>query len=109
MSLEHHSRRTDAGDAEIGRRLRARRLQNRMSQGELGALVGVTFQQLQKYETGVNRISAGRLHRIAEILEIPMSYFFYDGDAHEKKGDVNSPLELLRSEGAVRLVCAYCQ
>jgi transcriptional regulator with XRE-family HTH domain len=57
-----------------------------MSQERLGELLGLTFQQVQKYEKGVNRIGAGRLQRISEALEVPISFFF-DG----KSGTAGSP------------------
>src|SRR5947209_12593543 len=74
-------RRADARDEEVGRRVRSRRLECRLSQTELANRVGVTFQQVQKYEKGVNRIGAGRLQRIAEALEVPITFFF-DGAGH---------------------------
>src|SRR3989440_10421272 len=72
------ARRADARDAEVGRRVRARRLECRLSQTELADKLGVTFQQVQKYEKGVNRIGAGRLQRICEALEVNAS-FLLDG------------------------------
>ena len=68
----------DAKDIEIGNRLRARRKLLGLSQGNVAEVVGVTFQQVQKYERGVNRISASRLTQFAEALHVPVSYF-YDG------------------------------
>jgi transcriptional regulator with XRE-family HTH domain len=108
MSMQHVRKRTDAGDAEIGRRVRVRRLQKGITQTELGALIGVTFQQVQKYEKGINRVASGRLRRIADVLEVPLSFFF-DGDEHNKKADVVSPLDFLTTEGAIRLVRAFSQ
>ena len=70
------ARRADSRDAEVGRRVRSRRLECRLSQTELADRIGVTFQQVQKYEKGVNRIGAGRLQRISEALEVPISFFF---------------------------------
>lgn len=66
----------DAVDREVGRRLRLRRTLMGLSQERLGELLGVTFQQIQKYEGGTNRIGAGRLWRLARILEIPIGWFF---------------------------------
>lgn len=63
-------------DVKIGQRLRARRLEIGMSQERLAELIGVTFQQVQKMEKGVNRIAASRLFDIAEALGQPVSYFF---------------------------------
>lgn len=68
-------------DAAVGRRVRARRILVGKSQGDLGDLVGVTFQQIQKYESGQNRISASRLLSIADVLGVPVSHFFDDIDS----------------------------
>src|SRR5438477_12804607 len=70
------ARRADNRDAEVGRRVRSRRLECRLSQTDLASRIGVTFQQVQKYEKGVNRIGAGRLQRISEALEVPITFFF---------------------------------
>jgi transcriptional regulator with XRE-family HTH domain len=82
------ARRADSRDAEVGRRVRSRRLECKLSQTELADRIGVTFQQVQKYEKGVNRIGAGRLQRISEALEVPISFFFGAGatDAGREKG-----------------------
>ena len=69
-------RSADEVDAHVGRRLRRRRTALGMSQEQLGAALGLTFQQVQKYEKGQNRIGAGRLYRIANILGVPVQYFF---------------------------------
>ena len=71
-------------DIEIGRLIRAQRLLRGFSQTELANVIGVTFQQLQKYEKGVNRVGAGRLYRIADKLKVPVSFFF-EGTAGPKK------------------------
>lgn len=63
-------------DVLVGERIRLKRLMAGMSQGALGAKVGVTFQQIQKYEKGTNRIGASRLFRIAETVGVPIDYFF---------------------------------
>src|SRR5579871_3662815 len=67
-------------DVQVGNRVRLRRMLIGMSQERLGDLLGLTFQQVQKYEKGVNRIGAGRLFEIARILGVPIE-FFYDGVA----------------------------
>jgi transcriptional regulator with XRE-family HTH domain len=69
-------RAADEADAHIGRRIRERRLMLGLSQQQLAQAIGVTYQQAHKYETGVNRVTAGRLYRIAEALEVPVSWFF---------------------------------
>jgi transcriptional regulator with XRE-family HTH domain len=65
-------------DAQVGSRVRIRRMLIGMSQERLGDLLGLTFQQVQKYEKGVNRIGAGRLYEVSRILGVPID-FFYEG------------------------------
>src|ERR1700758_5254680 len=65
-------------DTLIGTRLRARRLEMHISQSELGDKLGISFQQIQKYEKGVNRIGAGRLQQIATVLETDVAFFVGD-------------------------------
>jgi transcriptional regulator with XRE-family HTH domain len=98
------SKRLSNRDRAIGKRVRAMRIEQRMSQTTLGDEIGVTFQQIQKYENGVNRISVGRLQKIAEALRVPVSIFF---DIVSALGDVPSPVDDLQTEGAVRLLRAY--
>lgn len=63
-------------DVLVGRRIRARRYALGISQSELGEAIGVRFQQIQKYETGANRVSASRLWAVAEKLSVDIEYFF---------------------------------
>jgi transcriptional regulator with XRE-family HTH domain len=63
-------------DKHVGTRLRMRRLMLNMTQTEIGNALGVTFQQVQKYENGVNRVSASRLQHLCGILQVPVSFFF---------------------------------
>lgn len=65
-------------DAHVGRRVRLRRMLIGMNQERLGELLGLTFQQVQKYEKGVNRIGAGRLYEIASILGVNIGFFYDD-------------------------------
>jgi len=65
-------------DVQVGNRVRIRRMLIGMSQERLGDLLGMTFQQVQKYEKGVNRIGAGRLFEVSRILSVPVD-FFYEG------------------------------
>ena len=76
-------RAANAVDKKVGQRVRSRRLEIGMSQERLAELLGVTFQQVQKYEKGVNRIAVGRLLDIANALEISASRFF---DGLERRG-----------------------
>jgi transcriptional regulator with XRE-family HTH domain len=63
-------------DVHVGARLRQRRALRGMSQEKLAEAVGLTFQQIQKYERGVNRVGASRLHQFGRVLDVPVSYFF---------------------------------
>ncbi len=65
-------------DAHVGRRVRLRRTLMGMNQTALGEAVGISFQQIQKYENGNNRIGASRLYQISQILDVPVSFFFDD-------------------------------
>jgi transcriptional regulator with XRE-family HTH domain len=108
---QQHKRRVDAIDIEIGGRIRARRLTKGMSQTALAKGLGVTFQQVQKYENGTNRVSAGRLRRIAEVLEVPTAFFFPNAeqetvDAHPL---LTSAAQFLDTARAVRLVKAFAK
>ena len=66
-------------DKYVGSRVRMRRIMLGMSQEKLGEALGLTFQQVQKYEKGTNRIGASRLQQISEILQVPVSFFFEGG------------------------------
>ena len=95
----------DPRDLEVARRVRARRLELRMSQETLAGYLGLTFQQVQKYEKGANRIGAGRLQRIAEILKVDVAGFF------PRSGSTADPsaslFELVETSAALRLLRAY--
>ncbi len=90
-------------DVQVGNRIRIRRMLIGMSQDHLGDLLGLTFQQIQKYEKGVNRIAAGRLYEVARILNVQMN-FFYGGlvealppDANETDVSVPPVMEFVSS------------
>ena len=68
----------NAVDVHVGKRIRLRRTLLGMSQEQLGAFLNITFQQVQKYERGANRVSASRLWDISQIVDVPISYFFED-------------------------------
>lgn len=75
-------------DIHVGSRVRLRRMMVGMSQEKLGEQLGITFQQIQKYEKGTNRIGASRLQHIARVLTVPVSFFFEDapGGAPQQPG-----------------------
>ena len=105
------ARRADDCDQEVGRRVRSRRLECNFSQTELAERIGITFQQVQKYESGKNRIGASRLQRISEALRVPVSFFF-NGDARPRgaaKATAAAPESVfgfLQTAGSVRVVKA---
>src|ERR1700746_1067485 len=90
-------------DIELGKRIRLRRVEQKISQADLGEKLGVSFQQVQKYEKGVNRVGASRLQQIAAALDVPVT-FFYDSDS--KTREVESLL-FLDSAFSLRLLRAY--
>jgi transcriptional regulator with XRE-family HTH domain len=75
-ALRTNPKEPQAVDRYVGERIRQRRNELGISQGALGEALGVTFQQIQKYERGTNRISAGRLFGLANLFEVQLSYFF---------------------------------
>jgi transcriptional regulator with XRE-family HTH domain len=98
-------------DEHVGSRLRMRRMMLGMSQETLGEAFGVTFQQVQKYETGVNRIGASRLQRAAEILHVEVPFFFEGAPGgHALGATAPSPAyvnEFVSSEDGMRLLKAF--
>lgn len=83
-----------------------------MSQSNLADGIGLTFQQVQKYEKGTNRVSAGRLQRIADMLNIPVTFFYGGGSTAsraKKREAVDPGLEFMQTRGAVRLIRAYAE
>jgi len=86
------NRDTNAVDIHVGRRVHTARLAKGISQGALGSAVGVSFQQIQKYENGTNRIGTGRLHEIGQALEVPLGYFFEGTDDSSKKHSANAAM-----------------
>ena len=97
-------------DVEIGRKIRALRLERGLSQSGLAEGIGLTFQQVQKYEKGANRVSAGRLQQIADILNVPVVFFYGGMGARAKKSEMApSSLQFLQTKGALRLMRAYTE
>ena len=96
-------------DVNVGKRIRHRRWMVGMTQQQLAEHVGIKFQQIQKYETGMNRVSASRLWEISEALSVPVSYFFEgvrdeDTPAHVAEG---TPGDILGDKEAMELVRSY--
>ena len=98
-------------DKHVGGRLRMQRMVLGMSQEKLGEAFGLTFQQVQKYEKGTNRISASRLQQAAQILDVSVPFFFEGAPGgHKLEGDAPSPAyvnEFVSSEDGLRLIKAF--
>ena len=101
------TKKPDPRDAAVGQRVRALRLERNMSQTNLADALGLTFQQVQKYEKGANRIGAGRLQQIAEIFEVPVGTLFGASNSNSTPSD--SLFELVDASSALRLLRAYSQ
>ena len=91
-------------DAHVGSRVRVRRTLLGMNQTQLGSALGVSFQQLQKNERGMNRIGASRLWQLSQVLDVPVSYFFEGLDEGAKAW---SPDDMLVKRETLELVRAY--
>lgn len=96
-------------DTYVGKRVRHRRWLIGMTQQQLAEKVGIKFQQIQKYETGANRISASRLWDIGEALGVPVSFFFegLDEDRSSASAQVAVPADLMGDKEALDLVRSY--
>lgn len=95
-------------DIEIGKLVRTRRLDLKMSQTDLGEALGVTFQQIQKYEKGANRIGAGRLMEVAKALNVSVAYFYpQPAKGQEEKEGQSLLTELLSARLNLRLLRAF--
>ncbi|MCA1406500.1 helix-turn-helix transcriptional regulator [Ensifer sp. IC3342] len=108
--LSRSSERKDPNpvDIHVGRRIRMRRLWIKMTQVTFAKALGITFQQVQKYENGSNRVGASRLQAIAKVLEVAPSYFFEDvagrrDDEITKLNPHDELIEFLRSDEALAL------
>jgi transcriptional regulator with XRE-family HTH domain len=82
----HSAKRPNPTDVYVGSRIRMRRKILGLSQEKLGEKLGITFQQIQKYEKGTNRVGASRLQAMSGALDVPVSYFFPDAEAGQAGG-----------------------
>ena len=101
-------RKSDPLDAMVGAKVRVFRINRGISQTALAEKLGVTFQQVQKYEKGANRIGASRLSQIATALDISIADLF-EPSREKKAADIDSPFKLLAEPGALRVLKAYVQ
>jgi len=89
-------------DRLVGQRVRLARKMTKLSQSKLGEQVGVTYQQIQKYENGTDRIGAGRLYQVAQVTDQPISFFFNEAEGYASEaGKVN---DLLADSKIQRLI-----
>ena len=99
-------------DVHVGKRIRQRRWLTGMTQQQLAQKVGIKFQQIQKYETGANRVSASRLWDIADALDVPVSFFF-EGIETEESAEATTdvsgkvPADIMGDKEALDLVRSY--
>ena len=99
-------------DVHVGQRIRQRRWLTGMTQQKLAEMVGIKFQQIQKYETGMNRISASRLWDIAEALTVRVNFFFEGIEEGAESTDIEKsgiPSDILADKEALELVRSYYQ
>jgi transcriptional regulator with XRE-family HTH domain len=94
-------------DVMVGKRIRLRRIKLASSQTDLAKKLGLTFQQVQKYEKGTNRVSCSRLHEIASQLAVPVGYFFSDSIGVE--GAVTEQFDVANLKDGLQLMTAFSQ
>ncbi len=100
---EQNKKKPNPIDAHVGGRIRMRRNMLGMSQEKLGESLGITFQQIQKYEKGTNRVGASRLQAIASILEVPPAFFFENAPTDE-----HTPIGGLSEDSSMTSVMEFC-
>jgi len=96
-------------DVYIGKRIKMQRLARGLSQTDVASRLGITFQQIQKYERGVNRVGAGRLQEIANLFSVTPAFFFEDGTRHKpgQSEEASETTELLANKYNLALAQAY--
>lgn len=97
-------------DLHIGSRIKFRRVMLGMTQEQLGDALGTSFQQVQKYEKGINRIGASRLHSVANCLDVPITFFFEGQPAELEVGldqSASQLAEMMKSKDCIELAMAY--
>ena len=102
MAKSHEARRPDPIDVHVGSRIAEHRRAIGMSQEKLGSALGITFQQVQKYEKGTNRIGAGRLHAVSKALNVPVSTFFEGLKGSVPEGD--PPVSIVPTKDGIELM-----
>lgn len=107
-SVQQNQRRATPMDMHVGKRIRIRRRLLGLTQGDLANRLDVTFQQVQKYEWGANRVGAGRLYDLSIALEVPIQYFFKDGpQTGHGQNDTGMTTDILSQNDIQSLVRAF--
>jgi transcriptional regulator with XRE-family HTH domain len=106
MKTGRHAKSPDTTDKHVGARIRMQRTLTGMTQEKLADILGITFQQVQKYEKGTNRVGAGRLLAISKALGVPVSFFF-EGQAAEGETRASDVQSLLTSREGIALAQAF--
>jgi transcriptional regulator with XRE-family HTH domain len=101
--VEDNKKKPNPIDIHVGSRIRLRRNMLGMSQEKLGESLGITFQQIQKYEKGTNRVGASRLQAIASIIGVPVAFFFEDAPGQETMGNRG-----FAEEGSTSFAVEFC-
>ena len=96
-------------DAMVGKRIRLRRVQLGLSQTQLGHKLGVTFQQIQKYENGSNRVSCSRIYETATALDVPVSFFFMDSSHGDLELAIAEQCDVPDLKDGIHLMMAFRQ
>ena len=102
------SKRSTVIDEIVGRNIRVYRLAKGLSQTDLGNKLGITFQQIQKYEKGTNRVGSGRLYQIGTVLDVSVMSFFKGAETAASKKDT-TPFDLLADPLSLRLVQSFSE
>jgi transcriptional regulator with XRE-family HTH domain len=106
--MKRKKRQPNSADIQVGESIRAHRLMAGMSQNALARKLGVSFQQVQKYEKGTNRVGAGRLPQIAEIFDIPIGALFdTNADMSPGASTGTAPVKLIPDRNTLKLLTAF--
>jgi transcriptional regulator with XRE-family HTH domain len=99
-------KKSDSVDIHVGKNIRAFRMAKGLSQSAIGDALGVTFQQVQKYERGVNRVGSSRLAKLSKVLGVPVDKFFEDSDLTGDGSTSKAVTDILSQPYAIRLLQA---
>lgn len=97
----------DETDVHAGAKLRTRRMMLKMSQEQVAVALGLTFQQVQKYEKGANRMGASRLQQLSGILKVPVSYFFVANSVNGNDADIDAIEDFTTDRDGLRIIRAF--